>query len=202
MTELRQDDWEWFFGENKNLADSWRVCVCVCILQRKGKTAALPGNPACWCQCGQRTACTLRSARVNHQTTATTQEAKPVNNGSMTIWKAAGFWCSLLAFWSQPQVNQYLTWTCFGFRSPQLSLPWCYKSQLWSDSCTEAKKGQIHHGSRRAPASPCDPSKTHRCSLSHTPVQTCRGVVGHRRSSSSCHSVGGRLCPVMIVKVT
>ena len=69
-----------------------RVCFHLCIsADRKSKAPALPGNETCWCQCGQRTACTLLPARVNHQTTATTRAAKPVNNTSVARWRAQAF---------------------------------------------------------------------------------------------------------------
>lgn len=165
--------------------------MCVSILHRKSRTASLPGNPARWCQCGQRTECTLRSARVNHQTTAT-QEATLVNNASMTIWKATGFWCSLLGFWSQPQVKPIFDLDVFWLSLAAVKPPVVLQKPTVEWLMNGGKKGQKHSGCRRAPASPCDLSK-HTDVLSHTHLYWHVAVLKQRRSSSSCHLGGGRL---------
>lgn len=146
MTKMRT---KWFKmqPENKNVrADG---CTCVSILHftgRKSKIAALPSNPAFWRQCRQRTECTLLSASVNHQTTATTRAGKPVNNTGMTTWRAHGFWCSLVSVWSQPQLNPIFNLAVFWLSLATAKPP---KRQLWSDSWMEVRQDKNTTGTRQ-----------------------------------------------------
>lgn len=174
----RHNDLKCSSGENKNVSERWLSRVCLfpsCIsADRESKAPALPGNAACWCQCGQRTVCTLLPARVNHQTTATTRAAKPVNNTSMTRWKARAFGALCWAFGLNFKWSQYLTWLYFGFRSPQLSLPGVTKANCGVTH--EWRHGRLKNNTTSwgAPASPCDLSGIQM--YSRTPAQACSGV--------------------------
>lgn len=77
------------------------------------------------------------------ETTATAGAAKPVNNTSMTIWKAQAFGALCWAFGLNLKQNQYLTWPC-------QSSQW----QLSQPAVSKAYRGVTHEWRKGGAKSP------------------------------------------------
>lgn len=104
--------WRTGKAKRKSVTESWWGRVSSLHFKVKKKQ----NNVSTWQPCVMKSVWAengMRSTKANCQTTATTPAAKPVNNTSMTIWKARGLGTPSECWVSASNKSLCLTWLCF-----------------------------------------------------------------------------------------